>query len=189
VDLSPPTIVITTPAPNATYPIGSIVTPVFSCADVGSGIAAGSCTGSSATLDTATPGQRTFTVTAVDVAGNRTTLSSSYNVGYLVCLQYDPTKPAPLGGTMVIKLQLCNAAGVNLSSPSIAVVATLIDGSMAPPPNFQGGSNLGNAFRFSSGSYIYNLDTSQLPTIGVGPHSLGFTVNGVGTYAANFTLK
>jgi hypothetical protein len=189
IDLKAPTITITTPAVNATYSLGSVVTPVFGCADLGSGIAAGSCTGSSATLDTTTPGVRTFTVTAVDVAGNSTTLSRSYNVAYNVCLQYDPTKPSPLGGTMVIKLQLCNAAGVNLSSPSIAVVATLIDGSMAPPPNFQGGSNLGNAFRFSSGSYIYNLDTSQLPTIGAGPHSLGFTVNGVGTYAANFTLK
>ena len=90
---------------------------------------------------------------------------------------------------MVIKVQLCNAAGVNLSSPSIAVVATLIDGSVAPPPNFQGGSNLGNVFRFASGTYIYNLDTSQLPTIGAGLHTLGFTVNGAGNYAAPFTLK
>ena len=60
---------------------------------------------------------------------------------------------------------------------------------IVPPPNFQGSSNLGNVFRFTSGSYIYNLDTSQLPTIGAGAHSLGFTVNGVGTYAAQFTLK
>ena len=123
------------------------------------------------------------------MAGNRTTLGRSYIVGYNICLQYNPNKPNPLGGTMVIKLQLCNAAGVNLSSPSIAVVATSIDGSVTPPPNFQGSSNLGNTFRFSSGTYIYNLDTSQLPTVGAGVHSLGFTVNGVGTYRAQFTLK
>lgn len=187
VDLAAPTITITTPAANTTYTIGSVVTPVFSCADVGSGIA--SCTGSSATLDTSSPGTWTFTVTAIDVAGNQTTLSRSYNVGYNICLQYDPNKPTPLGGTMVIKLQLCNAAGVNLSSPSIAVVATLIDGAITPPPNFQGNSNYGNAFRFSSGMYIYNLDTSQLPTIGAGAHFLGFTVNGAGSYSAKFTLK
>jgi hypothetical protein len=187
VDLAAPTITITTPAANATYTIGSVVTPVFSCADVGSGIA--SCTGSAANLDTSAPGTRTFTVTAVDVAGNRTTLSRSYNVGYNICLQYDPNKANPLGGTMVIKLQLCNAAGVNLSSPSIAVVATLIDGAITPPPNFQGNSNYGNVFRFTSGMYVYNLDTSQLPTIGVGAHFLGFTVNGSGAYSAKFTLK
>jgi len=187
VDLSPPTITITTPAVGATYVLGAVVTPLFSCADSGSGIA--SCVGSAVTLDTTTPGTRTFTVTAVDVAGNPTTLIRTYNVGYNVCLQYDPAKPNPLGGTMVIKFQLCNAAGVNLSSPSIAVVATLIDGTTTPPPNFQGGSNNGNVFRFSSGMYIYNLDTSQLPTIGAGSHSLGFTVNGAGTYAARFTLK
>ena len=187
VDLSPPAITITTPAANATYTIGSSVTPVFNCTDQGSGIA--SCTGSSATLDTATFGTRTFTVTAVDIAGNRTTLSRTYTVGYKICLLYDPTKPNPLGSTMVIKLQLCNAAGVNLSSSSIAVVATLIDGSMTPPPNFQGSSNLGNVFRFTSGYYIYNLDTSKLPTMRTGVHSLGFTVNGAGTYTAQFTLK
>lgn len=187
VDLSPPTITITTPAINGTYALGAVVTPVFSCLDAGSGIA--SCTAASATLDTATIGTRTFAVTAVDAAGNRTTLTRSYNVVYNVCLQYDPIKPNPLGGTMVVKLQLCNPAGVNLSSPSIAVVATLIDGSVAPPPNFQGGSNLGNVFRFSSGLYIYNLDTSQLTTIGAGAHTLGFTVNGAGSYAAPFTLK
>jgi hypothetical protein len=128
-------------------------------------------------------------VTAVDLAGNRATLSRSYTVGYKVCLQYDPVKANPLGGTMVVKVQLCNAAGVNVSSPSIAVVATLIDGSVAPPPNFQGNSNNGNVFRYSTGMYIYNLDTSKLPTIGAGVHSLGFTVNGAGTYAAQFTLK
>jgi hypothetical protein len=128
-------------------------------------------------------------VTAVDAAGNSTTRSATYNVGYNICLQYDPNKPAPLGGTMVIKFQLCNAAGVNLSSQNIAVVATLIDGSITPPPNFQGSSNFGNVFRFSGGGYIYNLDTSQLPTIGAGAHTLGFTVNGAGSYAAPFTLK
>jgi hypothetical protein len=187
VDRVAPTITITAPAANASYTIGAVVTPTFSCADVGSGVA--SCTGSSTTLNTSTPGTKTFTVTAVDRAGNTTTLSQSYSVGYRICLQYDPAKPNPLGGTMVIKLQLCDAAGVNLSSPSIAVVATLIDGSVAPPPNFQGSSNLGNVFRYSSGSYVYNLDTSKLPTIGAGTHSLGFTVNGAGSYAAPFTLK
>jgi hypothetical protein len=187
VDLQPPTIAITTPSATGNIVIGAVVTPVFSCADAHSGIA--SCTGSSATLDTSTLGTRTFTVTAVDLAGNRATLSRSYTVGYKVCLQYDPVKANPLGGTMVVKVQLCNAAGVNVSSPSIAVVATLIDGSVAPPPNFQGNSNNGNVFRYSTGMYIYNLDTSKLPTIGAGVHSLGFTVNGAGTYAAQFTLK
>ena len=123
------------------------------------------------------------------MAGNQLTLSRSYNVAYNVCLLYDPNKENPLGGTTVIKLQLCNSAGVNMSSPSIAVVATLIDGNIAVPPNYQGNSNSGNAFRFSGGSYIYNLDTSQLPTIGAGLHFLFFTVNGAGTYAAPFTLK
>ena len=123
------------------------------------------------------------------MAGNSATLTRSYTVGYNVCLQYDPNKANPLGGTMVIKFQLCNAAGQNLSSANITVTATLIDGTVTPPPNFQGASNFGNVFRFTSGMYVYNLDTSQLPTIGAGSHSIGFTVNGTGTYSARFTLK
>ncbi|HEY5422050.1 MAG TPA: hypothetical protein VIK05_01185, partial [Ilumatobacteraceae bacterium] len=174
VDRVVPTITITTPAVGAFYALGAVVTPVFSCADVGSGIA--SCTASSPTIDTSTPGTRSFTVTAVDVAGNSATLTRSYTVGYNVCLQYDPNKANPLGGTMVIKFQLCNAAGQNLSSANITVTATLIDGTVTPPPNFQGASNFGNVFRFTSGMYVYNLDTSQLPTIGAGSHTIGFTV-------------
>ena len=69
-------------------------------------------------------------------------------------------------------------------------MATLIDGTVLPPPNFQGNSNFGFVFRLdgSTKSYIYNLDTTR---IAAGSHTMGFTVNGVAapTYVLPFTLR
>jgi hypothetical protein len=76
-DLEGPMIEITTPAANADYAVGQVVTPVFTCTD-SDGVE--SCTGSAATLDTSTTGAHTFTVTAKDLAGNVTTKNVTYNV-------------------------------------------------------------------------------------------------------------
>ena len=70
------------------------------------------CTGtvaSGAAIDTSA-GAHSFSVTARDVAGNQATTIVTYNVGYRVCLLYDPTKPQPMTGTVPVKLQ-CDAAG------------------------------------------------------------------------------
>ena len=67
--------------------------------------------------------------------------------------------------------------------------ATRIDGTIAPGPNFQGGSNFGQLFRYDgAGSYLYNLDASGLSA---GAHRLYFTVStlpGVELFAP-FTLR
>jgi hypothetical protein len=55
------------------------VTPAFTCTDAGgSGVA--SCTAAAA-IDTTSIGPKTFTVTAVDNAGNTSTASVTYAVG------------------------------------------------------------------------------------------------------------
>ncbi len=191
IDKALPTINITSPAANTQLSIGQVVIPAFTCGDVGSGIA--SCTASPATLDTSTPGTRSFSVTAVDVAGNSFVVSQTYTVGYRICLLYDPLKANPLGGTVVIKLQVCDAAGTNLSSSKIVLKAVFIDGTIAPPPNFQGNSNNGQVFRNTSNpaAYIYNLDSSQLTQLVAGSHVMNFTIDGVASpaYVAPFVLK
>jgi LVIVD repeat len=68
---------IATPAANAEYAVGQVVTPSFTCTD---NVGVESCSGSTATLDTATTGAHTFTVTAKDLAGNVTTKSVTYKV-------------------------------------------------------------------------------------------------------------
>jgi hypothetical protein len=113
-------------------------------------------------------------------------------VTYRICLGYDPLKGQPRTGTVPIKVGLCDAAGNNLSSASITLVAVYQDVvGQLPSPNFQGGSNTGYEFRFGSGAYIYNLDPNQPPALGVGAHTLYFVVKGTSApvYAAPFTLK
>jgi hypothetical protein len=84
-DLQPPTIAgPTLSSPSPYYVNGPPVTVTFTCSDgAGSGIA--SCTGSGpattgGTLNTSTAGNFTFTVTAIDNAGNKTTSSVPYTV-------------------------------------------------------------------------------------------------------------
>lgn len=81
VDTDGPSIVVNTPAPGAVYGVGELVAADYSCSDVESGIA--TCVGSvpdGAPIDTATPGDKTFTVNATDNAGNPASKSVSYSV-------------------------------------------------------------------------------------------------------------
>ena len=41
-----------------------------------------------------------------------------------VCVGYDESKPKQIGSTIPIKLAACDAAGGNVSSPSVVVHAT-----------------------------------------------------------------
>jgi hypothetical protein len=81
-DVTKPTVAITGPASDAAYPVGAKVVVQFTCADETS---LASCTGTSpngSLLDTsaAQVGGHLFTVTAVDKAGNRNSLSHRYTV-------------------------------------------------------------------------------------------------------------
>ena len=203
IDATAPKVSITSPPTSVA--LGASATAGFTCTDTVPGVTVSGIASCTATLTgpgvnttvtngqslpTGTAGAYTLKVTARDVAGNETSASRSYTVAYRVCLQYNDGNPQPVGGTYPLKFQLCNASGTNLSSSQITVKATLIDGTTKPPPNFQGNSNLGDAFRYDPKGkfYIYNLDTTNLsPTA----HTLGFTVNGVGSpsYVLPFILK
>lgn len=174
VDRKAPGISIAVPSALATYTVGETRLASYSCSDGGSGVA--SCTGTVANgspIDT-TPGSKTFAVTSSDQVGNASSASASYAVTYRICLRYDPTKA--VGGTFPVKLQICSFNGTNLSSSAIAVTAVQLDGA-APPPNFVGGANLGNAFRYdaASATYVYNVSGKGLAA---GPHTMTFTVAG-----------
>jgi Tol biopolymer transport system component len=80
IDRRPPAISVSTPADGAVVARGAVVNPVYSCIDGGSGTA--TCAGPAGPLDTATAGRHQFTITASDAAGNRTSVTSSYLVGY-----------------------------------------------------------------------------------------------------------
>jgi cyclophilin family peptidyl-prolyl cis-trans isomerase len=89
-DATAPTITITQPTNGELFTQGYAVTPKYTCTDgpnsdgsAGTGVA--TCT--SSTFDTSTPGQKTFTVSTTDYAGNATSQSVTYTV--------NPAPPAP----------------------------------------------------------------------------------------------
>jgi hypothetical protein len=116
-------------------------------------------------------------------------------VRYNVCLLYDPARAVQSGATYPIKLQLCDAAGNNLSSPAITLHAssvTRVSNSITGPVQDSGNANPDNDFRFdstlgSTGGYIFNLGTKGLTT---GSYNLNFTLTGdPSVYAAPFQVK
>lgn len=83
VDATAPTVSITSPAANATFPQGATVLADYACADESGGSGVASCSGpvaDGAALDTATLGTHDFTVIATDNAGNSTPVTRSYRV-------------------------------------------------------------------------------------------------------------
>ena len=80
-DSTPPQVRISSPAFRARYARGQRVLADYACSDAGVGVA--SCTGSvadGARLPTATPGVRSLTVVATDLAGNQATVARDYVV-------------------------------------------------------------------------------------------------------------
>jgi probable HAF family extracellular repeat protein len=109
IDRVAPTITLTKPASGAVYALGSTVNASFSCSDerLGTGIA--SCTGTKANgahIDTASIGSKTFTVVALDRAGNSTTSTATYSViypfsGFLGSVSNPPTLNSAKAGSGV----------------------------------------------------------------------------------------
>lgn len=87
-DTTPPGITITSPAAGATYEVGAAVTADYACADA---VGVSTCLGSvpdGSPIDTATPGEFVFRVTATDGAGNSSAEERTYRV-------VDPIPPTP----------------------------------------------------------------------------------------------
>jgi hypothetical protein len=81
IDTAPPFATLISPIAGFTYQVGAQVLANFNCLDGDSGIA--SCTGTvpnGQLLPLNTPGTYSFTVTAIDVAGNQAQVTHSYTV-------------------------------------------------------------------------------------------------------------
>ena len=83
VDRTPPTITIGSPTDGEALTVGQQIAATYGCADEAGGSGLASCAGpvaNGAAIDTKTPGQKTFTVTAADKAGNAASLTRTYTV-------------------------------------------------------------------------------------------------------------
>ena len=82
-DTLAPSIDIASPQEGYVYMVGEVASATYSCADDLDGLGLVSCAGNvpvSAPLDTATAGDKTFTVTAIDAAGNEHSVQHAYRV-------------------------------------------------------------------------------------------------------------
>lgn len=192
IDKKPPVIAVASPGPSASYFPAQVVAASYGCTDNGSGVA--SCTGTVAngsSIDTASVGQKTFTVNSADNVGNTAdAVNVPYTVTYRICPQYNSTTPVNAGSTLPVKLQICTASGNNLSAQSIVLTATdvvnVATGATTAAAS-PGSANAGGVFRFSGGAYIFNLKTASLPA---GDYLLRFSIAGDPVvHAAAFAVR
>lgn len=132
-DTTPPEITIAAPVAGQLVEQGATFTTVFSCSDPG-GSGVDICVGPT-TLDTSSAGGKSFTVIAVDKAGNRASRTVNYLVGDGVSqsrpLQPTPSPPLlptlPSGGFAATDSQIIAALGRVLSpTGKAAKIAALL---------------------------------------------------------------
>lgn len=171
-----PVITITTPGENATYLLNQAVTADWSATDEGSGIqSATGTTPSGQALDTSTVGDKTFTVTATDEAGNVATKNVIYHVRYttsgvLEPINADGTSLFKINRTIPVKFRLTNAQ--NQTAPAavahlyVSKISNTVLG-LVPEPEIIAPGDSGGIFRYGSADqqYIYNLSTKGM-TVG-----------------------
>jgi hypothetical protein len=115
-----------------------------------------------------------------------------HQVSYHICPLYDQNVAKKSGSTYPIKLQLCDASGNNLSSPSIAVHAVSVTRISTDTPatlDDTGSANPDFDFRYdaSLAGYIFNLSTTGYAT---GTYSLNFTAGSdPALHSALFAVK
>jgi hypothetical protein len=159
--------------------LNEAITANYGCVDGGSGV--DECVGpvaSGAAVDTTAVGTHAFTVTGSDNVGHVVNVAHPYNVTFKICVFYDQTKAHQAGSTVPIKLTVCDANDVNVSSSAIELTATdVIQLSTSAPGPLEdaGNSNPDSEFRFVSDSYIFNLKTTGMST---GTYALTFTATG-----------
>jgi hypothetical protein len=191
-DKTAPDVVITSPQSGA-YAVNEAVPAGYGCTDGGSGIS--SCVGTvlpGAPVDTATPGSKSFTTTATDVAGNSATASVSYSVAtppaaFRIVALFDTQQVHKRGSAIPIKLRVENAAGSNVSSADLVVEALVVSSGTEISGAEEDVLDAGHAnplgrFRFvADGAYLFNLKTTNLSA---GPHLLVVRVAGDPTLQA-----
>jgi len=131
VDTTAPSIALTTPAQGAEYALGQQVSADYSCADEPGGSGLASCTGTVAAgspVDTASLGEKSFTVDAADHAGNPATKTVTYSVVDVAAPSIELTSPGD--GAVYTLGQQVTAAYACADEPGGSGVATC-DGTVA----------------------------------------------------------
>lgn len=172
-DSTPPVITITTPADGATYLLGRLVSADYACQDEDGGAGLASCTGTvpyGSGVDTNSLGTKSFTVDALDNAGNPASLTRHYNViynfsGFFQPVDNLPTLNAVKGGAGVpVRFSLGGDQGLNVLASGYPLSRPInSDGSMPVDAieEIITVSNSGLTYDAATGTYVYNWKTER----------------------------
>ncbi len=177
IDMKAPAVSITSPSARA-YLLNEAVTSQYACADAGSGTTCNGPVATGAPLKTAAVGSNTFTVSATDAAGNTSSASTTYAVGYAVKVLFDRYIPYKRGSVVPIVVQLADARGANVSAAPIALTNAKVNGRLAA-----------QQFKFTPilGVYYLNLNTTGFAA---GSYTLEFTAGAdAGVHSVQFIVK
>ena len=178
VDGTAPAISLTTPAQGAVFAAGEAVDAAYSCADLG-GAGLASCTGTvpNGQLVDTTAGTHSFTVTAIDNAGNTTTVIHSYRAS--ICSRT---------GAHAVSCELWAREGsIDLPGLGNVPTKTFADHSGAPAITQVGGPTL-DALAGDTVSVILHNDLSEplalaVPQQPMAPASTKIAPGGQATYS------
>jgi hypothetical protein len=175
VDLGAPVVNLRTPVDGASYAMGEDVLADYDCSDEPNGSGVLSCVGDvadGAALDTSTPGPRSFTVTATDVAGN----SASTTVAYEVVEEPDdfrgfrrPVEDFPAinrwiaGEAVPVRFSLGGYKGMDVLAPGYPQVAEVECGAGEEPTGGRPARSVWwqKGLRYKHRSYIFMWRTDR----------------------------
>lgn len=167
IDKTKPEIVINTPTHEAEYLLNQEIIADWSATDSYSGLySAIGTVASGETIDTSSAGEKTFEVTAEDLAGNQTTETVTYYVNYQyggLLFPLNNKNKFIMGSAIPVKFQLTDIFG-NYISTAEARLFLIYGDEQKQPAISKGNSNTENLFRydFQDSQYIFNLDTKVL---------------------------
>ena len=176
-DVTPPVVTIVTPKPGAIYHQNAAIFASYSCADNVGGFVIASCTGpvaSGSTLNTATLGAHTFTVTGTDNAANSATLTNSYTVVDSDLIPPVVTIDVPANGARYVQNMDVNSSYSCADEPGGSGIASctgpgasgaLIDTTVLGPQTFTvtGTDNKGNLTTVTTQFTV--VETDETPPI------------------------
>ncbi|HWJ02476.1 MAG TPA: PxKF domain-containing protein, partial [Verrucomicrobiae bacterium] len=169
IDKTAPDVQVNGVTNNGVYTLNQAVSPSWTADDLLSGVESIVPSGSS--LDTGSVGEKTFSVTATDNAGNANTVTITYNVVYNFGGILQPINPAgssvfKLGSTVPVKFQLTDSDKVFVSTALAKIYyAKIKDNIVGTNVEAVSTSNAttGNLFRYdlTNNQYIFNLSTKS----------------------------
>lgn len=189
IDKTPPTININTPKEGEKYILNSVLTAEWSATDDGSDIKNSSGTFESGSLiDTSAVGEKEFTITANDKAGNSYTKTVKYNIVYDFSGFQGPVveavKTFNSNSTIPVRFQLTDANGNYIADASATLKVDDINAVAS------GKSNEGNLFRYDmkTNEYIFNLSLKDT-LLEAGEHTLNIELGDGMSYPQSIIVR